>query len=79
MRTRERKIAEARRWGVLIVVGWTSIVMRMASMSGGGMENWDEVAPRAKNDVRKERAAVSAGSMCVKRGESYNCSLRNGF
>ena len=65
-RTQERKIAEAPLLAVLIVVGWTSIVMRTARTSGGGMENWEEVVARAKYDVRRERAAMSARSMCIK-------------
>ena len=48
-----------------ITVGWMTIVMRMARMPGGGMENWEEMAVRANCDVRWERALVSAGSMCV--------------
>ena len=71
-RTRERNMAETRRWGVLIVVGWTSIVMRMARISGGGMENREEVAAKARCELSAERAAASARSMYVKRGEGYN-------
>jgi len=40
--------------------------MRTARTSGGGMENWEEVVARAKYDVRRERAAMSARSMCIK-------------
>ena len=38
------------------------------------MENWEEAAARANCDVRPERATWS---MCVKRGEGYNCNIRH--
>jgi hypothetical protein len=59
LRTWERKAAEVRGAEVLIVLGWTSIVMRMASVPEDGMENWEEMAARAKCNVRRDRAEVS--------------------
>jgi hypothetical protein len=41
------------------VLGWTSIVTRTASFSGGGMENMAEVEAAVKCDVRRAMAEGS--------------------